>query len=147
MRRLRCTAAACISDDLLKYGMIPEFVGRLPVTVSVDPLDEDALVAVLTEPKNAIVKQYAPPVRAGPALSWSSRPRRCGRLRARRMKLKTGAAWPAHHHRAGAAGRDVRDPLAPRGGQVRGERRVHHPKAPRLLLMRRTGRPSPGASS
>jgi ATP-dependent Clp protease ATP-binding subunit ClpX len=47
-----------ISDDLLKYGMIPEFVGRLPVTVSVEPLDEDALVAVLIEPKNALLKQY-----------------------------------------------------------------------------------------
>ncbi len=47
------------ADDLLKFGMIPEFVGRLPVTVSVDPLDEDALVAVLTEPKNAVVKQFA----------------------------------------------------------------------------------------
>jgi ATP-dependent Clp protease ATP-binding subunit ClpX len=47
-----------IGDDLLQYGMIPEFVGRLPMTVSVDPLDEDALVAVLTEPKNAIVKQF-----------------------------------------------------------------------------------------
>jgi ATP-dependent Clp protease ATP-binding subunit ClpX len=47
-----------VSDDLLKYGMIPEFVGRLPVTVSVDPLDEEALVAVLTEPKNAIIKQF-----------------------------------------------------------------------------------------
>ena len=47
-----------ISDDLLRFGMIPEFVGRLPVTVSVEPLDEDALVAVLTEPKNALVKQY-----------------------------------------------------------------------------------------
>jgi len=47
-----------IADDLLKYGMIPEFVGRLPVTVNVEPLDEDALVAVLTEPKNALVRQY-----------------------------------------------------------------------------------------
>ncbi len=47
------------ADDLLKFGMIPEFVGRLPVTVSVDPLDEEALVSVLTEPKNAVVKQYA----------------------------------------------------------------------------------------
>jgi ATP-dependent Clp protease ATP-binding subunit ClpX len=47
-----------ISDDLLKYGMIPEFVGRLPVTVNVDPLDENALVDILTEPKNAIVKQF-----------------------------------------------------------------------------------------
>ena len=48
-----------ISDDLLKYGMIPEFVGRLPVTVNIEPLDEDALVAVLTAPKNAIAKQFA----------------------------------------------------------------------------------------
>ena len=47
-----------IADDLLTYGMIPEFVGRMPVTVSVDPLDEDALVQVLTKPRNAIIKQY-----------------------------------------------------------------------------------------
>lgn len=45
-------------DDLLKYGLIPEFVGRLPVSVSLDPLDQEALVRILTEPKNAIVKQY-----------------------------------------------------------------------------------------
>ena len=47
-----------IPDDLLRYGLIPEFVGRIPVTVSVDPLDQEALVAILTQPKNAIVKQY-----------------------------------------------------------------------------------------
>lgn len=47
-----------ISDDLLKYGLIPEFVGRVPVVVSVDPLDQAILVKILTEPKNAIVKQY-----------------------------------------------------------------------------------------
>jgi ATP-dependent Clp protease ATP-binding subunit ClpX len=46
------------SDDLLHYGLIPEFVGRLPVVVSVEPLDEDDLVRVLTEPKNALVRQY-----------------------------------------------------------------------------------------
>ncbi len=45
-------------EDLLAYGMIPEFVGRLPVTVSLDPLDKDALVKILTKPKNAIVKQF-----------------------------------------------------------------------------------------
>jgi ATP-dependent Clp protease ATP-binding subunit ClpX len=45
-------------DDLLKFGLIPEFVGRLPVVVSVDSLDEDALVRILTEPRNAIVKQF-----------------------------------------------------------------------------------------
>ena len=47
------------SHDLLQYGLIPEFVGRLPVVVSVDPLSEDDLVRILTEPKNALVRQYA----------------------------------------------------------------------------------------
>lgn len=45
-------------DDLLKFGLIPEFVGRLPVVVNVDPLDKEALVRILTEPRNAIVKQF-----------------------------------------------------------------------------------------
>jgi len=45
-------------EDLLKFGLIPEFVGRLPVTVTLDSLDEDALVRILMEPKNALVKQY-----------------------------------------------------------------------------------------
>jgi len=44
--------------DLLKYGLIPEFVGRLPIIVTLDALDEDALIQVLTEPRNALVKQY-----------------------------------------------------------------------------------------
>ena len=46
-------------EDLLRYGMIPEFVGRLPVVVSVDPLTEEDLVRILTVPKNALVRQYA----------------------------------------------------------------------------------------
>jgi ATP-dependent Clp protease ATP-binding subunit ClpX len=50
--------AHLIPDDLLKYGLIPEFVGRLPVAVSLDNLDKEALVRILTEPKNAIIKQY-----------------------------------------------------------------------------------------
>jgi ATP-dependent Clp protease ATP-binding subunit ClpX len=45
-------------DDLMDFGMIPELVGRLPVAVAVDPLDHDALVKVLTKPKNALVKQF-----------------------------------------------------------------------------------------
>lgn len=45
-------------QDLVKYGIIPEFVGRVPVVVTLDQLDEDALVSILTEPKSAIVKQY-----------------------------------------------------------------------------------------
>lgn len=45
-------------DDLVKFGLIPELIGRMPVVTVLDPLDEDALVRVLTEPKNSIVRQY-----------------------------------------------------------------------------------------
>ncbi|NDO47715.1 ATP-dependent Clp protease ATP-binding subunit ClpX [Clostridium sp. MD294] len=45
-------------QDLLKYGLIPEFIGRLPVVVTLDNLDEQALIKILTEPKNALTKQY-----------------------------------------------------------------------------------------
>lgn len=45
-------------QDFIKYGLIPEFVGRLPITVGLSPLGEDALVKILTEPKNSLVKQY-----------------------------------------------------------------------------------------
>ncbi len=47
-----------IPEDLLKYGLIPEFIGRLPVITTLDELDEAALISILTEPKNAIMKQY-----------------------------------------------------------------------------------------
>ncbi len=47
-----------LPDDLIAYGMIPELVGRLPVAVSVDPLDKDALMRILVEPKNALTRQY-----------------------------------------------------------------------------------------
>ena len=45
-------------EDLLKFGLIPEFVGRLPIAATLEELDEAALVQILTEPKNALVKQY-----------------------------------------------------------------------------------------
>jgi ATP-dependent Clp protease ATP-binding subunit ClpX len=51
--------ADVMPEDLLKFGMIPEFIGRLPVLTSVENLDKQALMQILTEPKNALVKQYA----------------------------------------------------------------------------------------
>ena len=45
-------------QDFIKFGLIPEFVGRLPITVGLSPLDENALVKILTEPKNCLTKQY-----------------------------------------------------------------------------------------
>ena len=50
--------AEVMPEDLLKFGMIPEFIGRLPVITSVESLDKEALMQILTEPKNALVKQY-----------------------------------------------------------------------------------------
>ncbi len=47
-----------VPEDLIKFGLIPEFIGRVPVYAVLDPLDEEALVKILTEPKNAIIKQY-----------------------------------------------------------------------------------------
>jgi ATP-dependent Clp protease ATP-binding subunit ClpX len=46
------------TGDLLRYGLIPEFIGRLPIMTALSPLDEDALVRILKEPRNAVVKQY-----------------------------------------------------------------------------------------
>ncbi len=57
-RRMGLLLAQAQPDDLLKYGLIPEFVGRLPVVATLDELDEKALIRILTEPKNALLKQY-----------------------------------------------------------------------------------------
>ncbi len=55
---LSALLAQVTPEDLLKYGLIPEFVGRLPVVATLNDLDQDALVRILSEPKNALVKQY-----------------------------------------------------------------------------------------
>ena len=56
--KLGDTLAKVETDDLIKFGLIPEFIGRLPVTATLSELDEPALVEILTKPKNALVKQY-----------------------------------------------------------------------------------------
>ncbi|SEA11878.1 MULTISPECIES: ATP-dependent Clp protease ATP-binding subunit ClpX [Selenomonas] len=53
------TLKKLLPEDLLKHGLIPEFIGRVPVVVTLESLDEDALVSILTQPKNALIKQYA----------------------------------------------------------------------------------------
>jgi ATP-dependent Clp protease ATP-binding subunit ClpX len=59
MRETEDIFAKVMPEDLMKFGLIPEFIGRLPVITSVRPLDRDALVQILTEPRNALVRQYA----------------------------------------------------------------------------------------
>jgi ATP-dependent Clp protease ATP-binding subunit ClpX len=56
--RTREILAQVTPEDLIAYGMIPEFVGRMPIIVPLMPLDESALVRILTEPKNALLRQY-----------------------------------------------------------------------------------------
>jgi ATP-dependent Clp protease ATP-binding subunit ClpX len=58
-RRVGELLRQCEPEDLLRFGLIPEFIGRLPVIATLEDLDEPALVKILTEPKNALVKQYA----------------------------------------------------------------------------------------
>jgi ATP-dependent Clp protease ATP-binding subunit ClpX len=57
-REISRLLAQTTPDDLLRYGLIPEFIGRLPVTVSLEALDTTALLRILTEPRNALIKQY-----------------------------------------------------------------------------------------
>ena len=77
-------------DDLIKFGLIPEFIGRLPVVVGLDDLDEDAMIKILTEPKNSIVKQYDLMFKIdGIKIEFSSDAIRS--IAQKAMKLKTGA--------------------------------------------------------
>jgi ATP-dependent Clp protease ATP-binding subunit ClpX len=57
-RRTGAILQGCEPEDLVKFGLIPEFIGRLPVIATLEDLDEEALVQILTEPKNALLKQY-----------------------------------------------------------------------------------------
>ena len=76
--------------DLIKYGLIPEFVGRLPVAVSLTDLTEDALVKIMTEPKNAIIKQYEK-LFSIENVSLEFKPEAIRAVCKKAMELKTGA--------------------------------------------------------
>lgn len=76
--------------DLIKYGLIPEFVGRVPIVVGLNALDEDALVKILSEPKNALVKQYQVQFKLdGAELEFE--PAALRAIAAKAIKLNTGA--------------------------------------------------------
>lgn len=77
-------------DDLIKYGLIPEFVGRMPIVATLDPLTEDDLVRIMTEPKNSIVKQYTKMMTLNDVeLVFEADALRA--IAQKSMKLKTGA--------------------------------------------------------
>ena len=77
-------------DDLLKYGLIPEFIGRLPVHVTLQDLDEEALVRILKEPKNALVKQYQTLFKME-GVDLDITDKACSAIAKQALKRKTGA--------------------------------------------------------
>jgi ATP-dependent Clp protease ATP-binding subunit ClpX len=77
-------------EDLIKFGLIPELIGRLPVIATLDELGEDALIQILTEPKNAVVKQYAKLLSMEGA-ELEVRPSALKAIAKKAMKRKTGA--------------------------------------------------------
>ena len=79
-------------EDLIKYGLIPEFVGRLPVVATLDELDEAALMQILTEPRNALTKQYHRLFDMEGVETRVPRGRRCGPWRARRCSARPARA-------------------------------------------------------
>jgi len=78
------------ADDLITYGLIPEFVGRLPVVATLEELDEEALVTILTEPKNALTKQYAKMIEMEGS-ELEIREEALGAIARKAMERKTGA--------------------------------------------------------
>lgn len=78
-------------EDLIKFGLIPELVGRMPVVATLAELTEDALIQILTEPKNALVKQYGK-LLAMEGLILKSGPRRSRPLPRRRWRAKLAPA-------------------------------------------------------
>ena len=117
-----------LPEDLLKFGLIPEFVGRLPVIGAVSSLDEEALVRILVEPKNALDQAVPPGVRARQRRARGERGRARGRRRA-------GAA--ARHRRTGP-------PSDPRGGPARRHVRPAEPGRHRPVRRRQVRRARAG---
>ena len=96
-----------LPEDLLKFGLIPEFVGRLPVISTLEPLDEATLVRILSEPKNALVKQYQKLLEMDNVkLEFEAAALGCYCQRSN--QTQHGSPWISSDHRRHHAGRDVR---------------------------------------
>ena len=125
-------------EDLIKFGLIPEFVGRLPVAATLEELDEAALIEILVEPKNALLKQYQKMFRMeGVELEI-----REGALRAIAKKAlirEDRCARPALDPRAGASRRDVRPAVADQPVARRRRRGDHRQRRQAAADVRRRG--------
>ena len=127
------------TEDLIKFGMIPEFMGRLPVIVSCDALDVDALTEVLWKPKNALAKQYHRLFELE-GVKLELPPGRAARDRRGGLAPQLGRPRPARDPRGSDARRDVRDPLADRRQGVRRHARGRRAPGPPGARAREQGR-------
>ena len=105
-----------IPDDLLEFGLIPEFVGRLPVACSLDPLTQESLVRILTEPKNALTKQYQRLLHLD-KVELVFRRRRHRSRRPRGYAAQDRRTRAPHRHRRSSDGSHVRHPVHAQGPQ------------------------------
>ena len=120
------------TEDLIKFGMIPEFMGRLPIIVAADELDVDMLVEILWKPKNALAKQYERLFEMeGVKLRFTEDALQGVAEEAHAAQV--GRARPARDPGRGHARRDVRDPVADRRQRVRG-----HPRRGRVARAARS---------
>ncbi len=103
--------AQCVPDDLLRYGFIPEFVGRMPVITALEPFDKESMIRILTEPRNAVIKQYQKMFALDHA-GAGDHPRRDRGDRRAGAALAHRRPRAAHDGRGSPSGRDVRYPLA-----------------------------------
>ncbi len=107
-------------EDLIKFGLIPEFVGRLPVVATLDELDEAALISILTEPKNALTEAVSSRLFDMEGAELEFREDALRAVATRAMQRKDRRARPAHHPRKRAARDDVRAAVDAERRQGRG---------------------------
>ncbi len=113
-------------EDLIKYGLIPEFVGRLPVVATLEELDESALIQILTEPKNALIKQYQQMFQMEGASSSKSVNEALQSDRQQGAGAQNRRARLALDPREYSARHDVRPAIVGKRGQGRRRRRHDH---------------------
>ncbi len=116
-------------EDLIKYGLIPEFVGRLPVVATLDELDEAALIQILTEPKNALLKQYQKMFSHGGRRARGAAGSAAARCRTRALARRTGARGLRSILEQRAARHHVRPAVHEQRAQG-GDRRGQHHRRP-----------------
>ena len=112
-RRPASSSENVLPEDLIKYGLIPEFVGRLPVVATLEELDEEALVRILHEPKNSLIRQYQTILEfEGVELKFTDEALKA--IAERGAQAQRRGARPAHHPRGADARPHVHHPLAAR---------------------------------